>query len=47
MFYELQNIIEIDLSNFDASEVNDMQWMFYNCENLEKNKFWKYKYFFF
>ena len=39
MFNQFKNIIEIDLSNFDASEVNDMQFMFTNCENLEKINF--------
>jgi len=39
MFNNLQNIIEIDLSNFDASEVITMEWMFYYCKNLEKINF--------
>ena len=39
MFYGLQNIIEIDLSNFDASKVNNMEAMFYYCKNLEKINF--------
>ena len=39
MFYNLQNIIEIDLSNFDASKVNDMGEMFNLCKNLEKINF--------
>ena len=39
MFDSLDNIIEIDLSNFDASKVNDMDSMFANCINLEKINF--------
>ena len=39
MFYRLQNIIEIDLSNFDASKVNNMEGMFDQCTNLEKINF--------
>ena len=36
MFYKLENIIEIDLSNFDPSNVNTMKQMFSGCTNLEK-----------
>ena len=36
MFYDLHNIIEIDLSNFDGSKVTNMHAMFYNCINLKK-----------
>ena len=39
MFYNLEKIIEIDLSNFDASEVNNMKGMFGECKNLEKINF--------
>ena len=39
MFYNLENIIEIDLSYFDASEVTNMRSMFYDCKNLEKINF--------
>ena len=39
MFYELTNIIEVDLSDFDASEVSKMNGMFYGCSNLEKITF--------
>ena len=46
MFYNLANIIEADLSNFDASKVTTMCNMFCSCTNLKKNKFWEYKYFF-
>ena len=34
MFKGLLNIIEIDFSNFDTSEVTSMANMFYNCTNL-------------
>ena len=39
MFNGLSNIIGIDLSNFDFSEVTTMFWMFYGCSNLEKVNF--------
>jgi len=39
MFQELNNITEIDFSNFDASKVTNMHSMFYNCSNLEKINF--------
>jgi len=39
MFNGLQNMIEIDLSNFDASKVNNMYWMFSHSKNLEKVNF--------
>ena len=39
MFSGLNNIIEIDLSNFDTSKVTDMDSMFYKCTNLEKINF--------
>ena len=39
MFYNLENIIEIDLSNFDTSEVTNMNGMFRECKNLEKINF--------
>ena len=39
MFDRVNNIIEIDLSNFDASKVNDMNSMFANCKKLEKINF--------
>ena len=34
MFYQCSYITEIDLSNFDSSEVIDMAGMFYNCSSL-------------
>ena len=39
MFYDLNNILEIDLSYFDVSTVKDISYMFYNCKNLEKLNF--------
>ena len=36
MFEGLSNIIEIDLSNFDASEVTSMASMFNSCISLKK-----------
>ena len=39
MFFGLENIIEVDLSNFDASEVISMSFMFSYCNNLIKIKF--------
>ena len=35
MFKSLNSITEVDLSNFDTSNVNDMTNMFQNCGNLE------------
>ena len=35
MFENCDKIIEIDLSNFDASNVNEMNRMFYGCSSLE------------
>ena len=34
MFYNLTNITEIDLSNFDTSKVTEMVGMFYECSSL-------------
>ena len=39
MFYNLNNIIEIDLSNFDFSMVTNMYSMFKSCTNLEQINF--------
>ena len=36
MFEDLENIIEVDLSDFDASKVYNMNKMFLNCTNLKK-----------
>ena len=39
MFYYLDNLIEIDFSNFDASAVTTMEGMLNSCSNLEKVTF--------
>ena len=39
MFYYLGNIIEIDLSNFDSSQVTDMAGMFHGCHSLTSINF--------
>ena len=36
MFERVTSIIEVDLSNFDASKVKSMAYMFFICSNLEK-----------
>ena len=36
MFENLTNIIDVNLSNFDISQVTTMRKMFNNCSNLEK-----------
>ena len=35
MFFDCQNIIEVDLTNFDMSEVEHMAYMFYNCNSMK------------
>ena len=35
MFNECNELISLDLSNFDTSKVNDMSYMFYNCYKLQ------------
>ena len=35
MFYDCQEIQEINLSNFNSSQVTDMHNMFTNCKKLE------------
>ena len=35
MFYELDNIIDINFSNFDTSEVEDMDYMFFNLNSIK------------
>ena len=35
MFNECKNIISIDLSSFDSSEVENMNYIFSRCINLE------------
>ena len=41
MFEGLANLIEIDLSNFDFSNMKDMSFMFNDCVNLKKINFGK------
>ena len=36
MFYSCDQIIEMDLSHFNSSEVINMGYMFDNCEKLYK-----------
>ena len=36
MFRDCNKIIEIDLSNFDTSQVKEMSFMFYNCDLLKE-----------
>ena len=36
MFYNLNDIIDMDFSGFDFSKVISMERMFYQCTNLEK-----------
>ena len=40
MFDGLDNIKEVDLSNFDSSKVTSMAAMFRECKNIEKINFW-------
>ena len=39
MFNSLRNLVEIDLSDFDSSQVTDMELMFYGCSSLKKANF--------
>ena len=39
MFYGIEDILTIDLSNFDSSKVNDTLGMFYGCKNLKSINF--------
>ena len=34
MFKDLENILKIDLSNFDASQITSMHEMFKGCSSL-------------
>lgn len=36
MFRDCSNLTQIDLSNFDTSQVTDMCFMFHNCERLKE-----------
>ena len=35
MFYECTSLKELNLSNFNTSEVNDMYYMFSKCSSLK------------
>ena len=35
MFQQCNELISLNLSNFNTSKVTDMQWMFNNCVKLE------------
>ena len=35
MFYNLKNIIKVDLSQFDSSQLSDIGCMFEQCNSLE------------
>ena len=39
LFYNLANIVSIDLSHFDSSQITDIQAMFYKCKNLKSINF--------
>ena len=34
MFYGCSKLTELNVSNFDTSNVTEMHWMFYNCSSL-------------
>lgn len=36
MFRDCSNLTQIDLSNFDTSQITDMCFMFHNCERLKE-----------
>jgi len=38
IFLSCQELEYLDLTNFDTSNVNDMSWMFTNCEKLKEIK---------
>lgn len=39
MFFCLSNLLEVDLSNYDTSQVVDMNQMFYGCSSLTSINF--------
>ena len=43
MFYECSDITEIDLSNFDTSQVEIMYYMFYGCSSLTSINLFNFK----
>ena len=38
MFSGCSSLKNINLSNFNTNKVNDMSYMFYECEKLKKDK---------
>ena len=36
MFFKCISLEQLDLSNFDTSNVTDMRWMFYGCSSLRE-----------
>ena len=36
LFFDCQNLIDIDLSNFETDNLKNMSNMFYNCSKIEK-----------
>jgi hypothetical protein len=36
MFYNMTDLLEVDLSKFDASQISSTSEMFYGCKNLKK-----------
>ena len=38
MFQECRVLENLDLSNFDTSNVTDMGWMFFGCNKLKEIK---------
>ena len=39
MFFDNNNLLTIDFSNFDSSQINDMESMFHGCINLKSINF--------
>ena len=39
LFSDLTNLIEVDFSNFDSSELTSMSWMFFGCTSLKSINF--------
>ena len=39
MFYNVNNLTNVDLSSFDSKNVNNMRYMFSDCNNLESIEF--------
>ena len=34
MFYKCESLIKLDISNFNTSNVTDMDYIFFGCQNL-------------